>query len=312
MGGAPFIQVKNVTKRFKKNLVLDNISLEIPYGKVFGIIGKSGCGKTTLLNMIIGFLKPTKGLIYYQSRSIFKDMKNIEMTFGFASQDLSFYDKLTVEENLRYFGNLYGLRRDEIKNRIEELLQLVELIDARKTISDRLSMGMQRRLDIACSMIHNPKVLILDEPTQDLDPILRKEVLRVIKKVNETGTTVIITSHLLDEINYLCDNIAIINDSKIVKVESPRELEEDYAVNSVITIETLGRRYDDIINDVKKIDGIDYIDVDKGRLIVHSPKAERIFNQVLRIIRNKNEKIISSYIGKPSLDDIFEMVVKKK
>ena len=173
-------------------------------------------------------------------------------------------------------------------------------------------MGMKRRLDIACSMIHNPKVLILDEPTQDLDPILRKEVLRVIKKVNETGTTVIITSHLLDEINYLCDNIAIINDSKVVKIESPRELEEDYAVNSVITIETLGRRYDDIIKDVKKIDGIDYIDVDKGRLIVHSPKAERIFNQVLRIIRNKNEKIISSYIGKPSLDDIFEMVVKKR
>ena len=116
----------------------------------------------------------------------------------------------------------------------------------------------------------------------------------------------------MDEINYLCDHVAIINNGKIAKVESPKELEEDYAVNSIITIETLGRRYDEVIKEIKKIEGIDYLDVDKGRLIIHSPKAERIFNPILRIIRNKGEKVILSYIGKPSLDDIFEMVVKKR
>lgn len=312
MGGVPFIQIKNVTKRFRKNLVLDNISLDIPGGKVVGIIGKSGCGKTTLLNMIVGFLKPTKGVIYYQSKNIFKNMRNIEMNFGFASQDLSFYDRLTIEENLRYFGRLYGLDRHIIKQRTDELLELVELIGSKRILAGRLSMGMQRRLDIACSIIHSPNVLILDEPTQDLDPILRREILDVIKKINEKGTTVIITSHLLDEINYLCDNVVIINDTKIVKVESPEELEDDYAVNKIICIETVSKKYDEFVKKTKKLKGVDYVNISGGKLVIHSPKADRIYNKVLRMFKHNKERILSSYIGRPSLDDVFEVVVKKK
>src|SRR3989344_850129 len=137
MGAVPFIQVKSVTKGFGKNLVLDNITVDIPYRKVFGILGKSGCGKTTLLNLIIGFYKPNKGSIYFQGKDIFKDMGDIEKRFGFSTQGLSFYPKLNVIENMYYFGKMYNLDDKEIKERSSELLKLVNLDKAKNTVAEK-------------------------------------------------------------------------------------------------------------------------------------------------------------------------------
>ncbi|MBI2110748.1 ABC transporter ATP-binding protein [Candidatus Woesearchaeota archaeon] len=209
----PYIEFENISKKFGNTLVLDNLNLSIPYGEITAIIGPSGSGKTTMLNLLIGFVKPTKGRILFQSRNIIKD----------------FY----------YFGNLYKLRKEELKARANELLKLLDIDYARKTLAKRLSAGMGRRLDIACSLIHNPKVLILDEPTQDLDPILRKELVESIRKINkERETTVIITSHLLGEIDDLCDNIGILYKGKIVKIGSPEQLKRFYGKRSMDDIFT--------------------------------------------------------------------------
>ena len=191
------IRIENVTKKFGKHTVLNNLSLSIPDQGIFGIMGLSGCGKTTLLNIMIGFWQPDSGKVFFKSLEVHKNQKIINQIFGFATQDGSVYPKLTVVENLRYFGKLYNMEYSDIERRIPEILKLVELEDSKNVLAEELSTGMYRRLDIACSIIHNPKVLILDEPTGNLDPVLRKKVMAMIKRINDQGTNVIITSHLL-------------------------------------------------------------------------------------------------------------------
>jgi len=234
MAAPPYIQIRDLTKKFGNHTVLDNVSMNFPFGEITGVIGVSGSGKTTLLNLLIGFIKPTSGEILFQSRNIFKDMKNVQNIFGFGTQIFSFYDDLTVEENLMYFGHLYKLDKKFLKKKVDELLELVELDYARKTLARDLSSGMSRRLDIACALIHSPKVLILDEPTQDLDILLRRELIKTLKKIRSTAnTTMIITSHLLDEMDYLCDKIAILNNNDVVEFGTPAQIKKKYGKNNL-------------------------------------------------------------------------------
>ncbi|MBU1255382.1 ABC transporter ATP-binding protein, partial [Patescibacteria group bacterium] len=212
------IEIKDLSKRFGKHQVLDNITLSIPQQKIFGIIGESGSGKTTVLKTIIGFWRADKGHISFEGRDLDKDTKFIRQIVGFATQDNCVYPKLTVKENLEYFGALSNVPRSTLKSNIDKVLNFVELYFAKNELAENLSGGMQRRLDIACALIHNPRILILDEPTEDLDPLLRRDILKLIRKINADQTTVIITSHLLDETDELCDEIAILHQGRLLKV----------------------------------------------------------------------------------------------
>ena len=151
-------ELKGVTKRFKDNLVLDNIDLDIPEGSVFGLLGINGCGKTTILKLLVGFYKTTKGQILYDNKKLNKTESKLREEIGFTTQDSAFYPKLTVEENIRYFGALYGLKKHTIEKNLEKILKLVELEQVRNKTAQYLSGGMQRRLDMACSLIHVPRV----------------------------------------------------------------------------------------------------------------------------------------------------------
>jgi len=222
------INFKGVKKSFGKNLVLDSINLSFPEKKITGIIGASGEGKTTILKLLVGFYKPDQGEILYSKRNIDEDMKNIKKIFGFSTEDGSFYDTLTVYENLFHFGRLYDIPKETIKRRIGKLLKLVGLEGAKNTFARDLSMGMKKRLDVAISLITKPKVLIMDEPTADLDPLLRRHMLRLINKIKEDGTTIILTTQILGEMEDLCDKIAVLFDKKIIEQGSPDSIKSKY------------------------------------------------------------------------------------
>jgi len=228
-----YIELKDIKKQFGKHLILNDLNLKVDKDVILGIIGSSGSGKSTILKLLIGFYRPTKGKIYFRGKNIYKDMNEVKKTFGFATEDNSFYRRLTVKENLCYFGSLYNIPSKLIKKRANELMKLVGLEEAENTLGENLSIGMQRRLDIICALIHNPKVLILDEPTEDLDPILRKQLIGVIQKIRRNGTTVILTSHLLHEVGDVCDKIAILHNKRIIEVKSPDELKTEYQTNSL-------------------------------------------------------------------------------
>src|SRR3989338_1067797 len=277
MGKEDFIRIDNVTKRFGKQIVLNNLSLSIPFTGIFGIMGLSGCGKTTLLNVIIGFWRPDSGAVYYNGINIREHQRVMNQLFGFATQAGSVYPKLTVEENLEYFGRLYNMQQQDIKKRIEELLKLVELEDSRHVLAEELSTGMYRRLDIACSMIHNPKILILDEPTGNLDPVLRKKLMALIKRIDDNGTKVIITSHLLGEIEKICDTLAIIHHGKILEMGSTDELKDKYTKDQVIKIETKKKTYENLIP----------------------------------YLKSKGDELLNVEVSKPSIEEVFEAATRK-
>ncbi|MDD5331661.1 MAG: ABC transporter ATP-binding protein [Candidatus Nanoarchaeia archaeon] len=307
------IQFKDITKKYGDHLVLDKVNFEINQGDVFGIIGLSGSGKTTILNTLIGFIQSNGGQILYGTQDISKKKKNIEQIVGFATQSCSFYQKLTVEENLHYFGELYNMKKEDIVRRINELLPLVELEPSRKVIAKNLSTGMQRRLDIACAMIHNPKVLILDEPTEDLDPLLRKEILKLIRKINvEEGTTMIITSHLLNEVESICSKIAILHKGKIITSGSPSELKDQYTKNQEIHLRTSPGKYSKIMTDLCKQGGVNDAMNQGNKIVLFTQDAEKVLHNILNVLSANNEKIIDIDVNRPTLEEVFEFFTRSK
>lgn len=302
------LRLYGISKRFDRVQALNNVDLVIPPKKVSGIIGVSGSGKTTLLKTLIGFYRPTKGKVTYKGKELVKQLKEVKRDFGFATQDDSFYGKLTVEENLKYFGRLYGLTNKFLEVQINNLLKLVDLEEARHSLAENLSTGMKRRLDIACALVNDPKVLILDEPTQDLDPALRRGVLNLIKKINQNGTTVIFTTHLLWEAEILCDQVAILNEGRLLAVGSPDTIRKHYAKDDEIHLETHPGKYNKIL---KGVNGIRKLVRNEHKIIIYTSKAKEVLQKLLRNVDKNDEKLIDVSVRKPHLGEVFEAIVRK-
>ncbi|MBT3463490.1 ABC transporter ATP-binding protein [archaeon] len=218
MGDESIIEISGISKSFGKNKVLNNLDLKINEGEILGLIGKSGCGKSTLMKILLGVYKGDKGNITIDGN---KNPQNIRHYIGYTTQENSFYDKLTIFENMKYYANLYSLGKKQLPNglneHIDKILDSVGLLKSKDTISARISGGMKRRLDFAISLIHDPKILILDEPTTGLDPILVKGFWNIVKEVSKTGKTVIVSSHIFSEIQSNCTKVGIISKGKITK-----------------------------------------------------------------------------------------------
>lgn len=312
----PIFKVKNISKSFGEHLVLSDISMEIMPGEVIGIIGASGSGKTTFLNLLIGFLKADSGtvefrlkhLLSYKDNAIYRSVYDkpdiVKTVYGFASQVPSFYEELTIKENLKYFGSLYNLSPDAIQANSETLLALMNLQYASNIQAKNLSGGMKRRLDIACSLMHDPEVLILDEPTADLDPIHRNHIWALIKKINSKGTTIILSSHHLNEMENLCERVAIINNERIVEFDKPENLKKKYVHNEEIVFKTKNNKYDFIIKELdKKI--IEKIKIQKNEAHIVSKNIEKTLKEILEAIHKNEDKLKDIRILGSSLDDVF-------
>jgi ABC-2 type transport system ATP-binding protein len=315
-------KINNLTKIFGKHVVLNDMTMEIYMGEVFGIIGTSGSGKTTFLNTLIGFLRPEIGDIMFREEhllefkdddafvSVYKKPQDLKRIIGFAAQTPSYYPELTPEENLDYFGSLHGLSKDALKTNISTLLSLMEIEEFRNVPSKNLSGGMGRRLDIACALIHDPKVLILDEPTSDLDPVLKTHIWKLIQKINKKGTTVILSSHHLKEIELLCTRVAILKDGKVLEIGTMDELKNKFSKNEEIHIESFPGNYDELskINDP----AIANIDNRKNELVIYTQNPSKILKLVMNRMENLKEKIIELKVNRPSLDDVFVSLNKPK
>ncbi len=283
------IQFKKVTKRFGRNTVLNSIDLTIPEGKITGIIGASGEGKSTILKMLASFYKPTSGEILYMRKNLMSNLKDIYSFFGLAIEDGSYYEMLTVRENLYHFGRLYGVKSKILNKRIQEIMSLIELEKAENTLAKNLSLGMRKRLDIACSLVHNPVILILDEPTADLDPLLRKQMIELIKKINFHKTTIVLTTQLLEEVDGLCDNVAILYNEKIVDEGKPSDIKKKYHCHNMNDVFTKvftkrDRKYYNISikkkEQVKKPVHPTHKIEKKQTLIAHSDHLQKILDEL--------------------------------
>ncbi|MBN1502180.1 ABC transporter ATP-binding protein [Candidatus Woesearchaeota archaeon] len=218
----PLIQFKKVCKSFGDKEIIKNLSLDLFPGEIFGLVGTSGCGKSTLMKLLLGVYPPDSGNILINGEDISNNLTRIRKLVGYTTQENSFYDKLTIYENLKYYANLYNLKQgDEFHQHLNALLHSVGLLEHKNAIAGRISGGMKRRLDFAISLIHNPKILILDEPTTGLDPLLVKQFWEIVKKTKSEDNTMIISSHIFPEIQENADRVGIMHNKHILKIVKP-------------------------------------------------------------------------------------------
>ncbi|MBN2368184.1 ABC transporter ATP-binding protein [Candidatus Woesearchaeota archaeon] len=229
----PVIEFCDISKSFGKKRVLNKIDLKIYHGDIFGLLGGSGSGKSTLTNILLGICKPDSGKVLFNGVDITGDSYILRKIVGLTTQENSFYDKLTVYENMMYYSNLYRVKkpRKELKKHIDSILSSVALSSSKNTLAESLSGGMKRRLDFAISIVHNPELLILDEPTTGLDPLLVKQFWDVVKKVGGEKKTILVISHIFSEIKENCNRVGILSKGVLdtLKVSSATDLMKEFS-----------------------------------------------------------------------------------
>ncbi len=222
------LEFNGIEKRYGKKEILKDLSLKIKEGEIFGLIGRSGEGKTTLLKVLIGMAHADKGQVYFERTLLPTDPLYLRRKTGFATQENTLFEELTIAENSYYFGTLYGLKKKEIRESLQELLVLLELKGFENLLVKQISGGMKKRANLLVSLIHKPRLLVLDEPTVGLDPLIRKNIWKYIHKINESGTTIIVTSHILEEIEKNCSRIGVLSKGEIVAVGTVEQYHETY------------------------------------------------------------------------------------
>jgi ABC-2 type transport system ATP-binding protein len=218
------IQINNLTKKFEDAVAIDHLSLTIRKGELFGLLGPNGAGKTTTINVLCGLLEPTNGTVEVAGYPIQKNTEHIKELIGVCPQDTAVYPFLTGRENIELFGKLHSMPRQQLKQHVDELLKKLSLTeDATKRLA-KCSGGIKRRVNLIMALVHNPEIAFLDEPTVAMDPQSRHAVWEFIKDLQQHGKTIILTTHYMEEAEYLCDRIGIIDNGRIIALDSPKEL----------------------------------------------------------------------------------------
>jgi ABC-2 type transport system ATP-binding protein len=230
MSERPIIEIRDLTKFYKGNdePAINGISLDIFQHEIFGLLGPNGAGKTTTISILCGLFPPTKGDVKINGLDLRHDTEKVKHTIGVVPQDLALYPTLTALENLTFFGNMYGLKGTELHDRIYECLKVFGLEKSAKKKIITYSGGMKRRINLIAGLLHKPKVLFLDEPTVGIDVQSRIVILEYLKEINKQGTTIIYTSHYMEEAENLCTRVAIVDRGSIISIGNPKELLKDH------------------------------------------------------------------------------------
>ena len=306
------VSLKGVSKEYSKSLILSNVTLSVEENDVFGIIGVSGSGKSTLLNIMVGFIETDEGSIEYhtplgKTHKIHKHNLSIKKHFGYNPQGLSFYPKLTVKENLLHFGQMYGLKKHVLIDNAISLLKFTGLFKFRDYLAEELSGGMQKRLDIACSLVHKPKVLFLDEPVLNLDPALKRDVLHLITEVNKQGITVVIASHDLETIELLCNKVAILHNKQVISTGLIEEIKKPYYNKSnSITLRT-GEHHDELLSFTSQLSGSKVFD-NENHLVIHTENLSNTVSHIAQFIENQHLALTNLELSTPTLKSVFESI----
>lgn len=256
------IEIKDVTKSYGRQKVLQNVSFEIMEGELFGLLGPNGAGKSTLIDILTGIQSMDSGDIFINGKSIKTDKVEIRKHLGLVPQDIALLEELNAVDNLEYFGGLYGLAGQELKSQIEKLLEVAGLTDKKKEKVKNYSGGMKRRLNIAVAMLHNPSILILDEPTVGVDAQSRQHIFDYIQSLAEQGTTILYTSHYMEEIETLCKRVFILDLGEEVAYGTKEEVKKlvGHTQTVALTLDRVPDGFDEVLKNSEN--GIQFVTVD--------------------------------------------------
>ncbi|MGY5850638.1 ABC transporter ATP-binding protein [Salegentibacter sp. F14] len=226
------IEVEGLTKKFGEFTAVNEITFKTYKGEIFGFLGANGAGKTTAMKMLIGISKPTSGEASVTGLDVYSQPDQIKKNIGYMSQKFSMYDDLTIKENISFFGGIYGLDRKTIKKKIQEIIQSLGLKEVANKLVGSLPLGWKQKLAFSVALLHEPKIVFLDEPTGGVDPITRRQFWELIYKQAAQGTTIFVTTHYMDEAEY-CDRVSIMVEGKIEALDTPKNLKKEYKADSM-------------------------------------------------------------------------------
>lgn len=302
------IEIESLVKKFGKFTAVNDVSFKVKKGEVFGFLGPNGSGKTTVIRMLMGLISPTSGKGLVSGFDISKDSEKIREKIGYMSQKFSLYEDLTVEENLDFYGGIYGLSNKKLAEKKKEILKMADLEGREKTITSNLSGGWKQRLALGCAIIHDPEVLFLDEPTGGVDPIARRNFWDLIYKLSQKGVTILVTTHYMDEAEH-CNTIGFIHYGNLLTVETPNNMKKYAIEGDIVEI-----KVDDTLKTIEILkvkDNVKEASVYGTGVHVLVKEDSSVRDLEAYLVENKIQ-VKSIKKVKPSLEDVFVFIVSKK
>ena len=305
------IRIENLVKRYGDVVALDHFNLDVKEGEIFGLLGPNGSGKTTAINCMLALLKYDRGSIRIMGLEMAPDNYNVKRQIGIVMQDVAVFEELNVYENIDYFCSLYIKDKNRRKELVEEAIRFVGLEDYRKTYPQKLSGGLLRRLNIACGIAHKPRLIILDEPTVAVDPQSRNKILEGIRELNRQGSTIIYTSHYMEEVEQICTRITIMDHGRSIAVGTKEELKSMIKTGETVTIEAVILGVDDL-EDIRSLPHVFDVKYEEQRLVVRCTGAKHNLIHILSCLQEKDIPFGRVFSELPTLNDVFLEITGKQ
>ncbi|MDO6450319.1 ABC transporter ATP-binding protein [Oceanobacillus profundus] len=299
------LELVDLSKKFKQMDAVKNLNMFIEKGEIVGLLGPNGAGKSTAISMLSSLVEPTNGDVRFHNKSIIKHPAPLRKVIGVVPQEIALYEDLTAEENMQFFGRIYRLRGVQLKNKTDEVLEQIGLTDRRKDIVKTFSGGMKRRLNIGVAMLHDPEIIIMDEPTVGIDPQSRNYILETVKRLNEEKQmTVLYTSHYMEEVEFLCDRIYIMDQGNLIASGTKDEIKRILSAEKTISIKA-DRWNDAFIEELKQNPTINRVTMGEKEITIIVPREVNLFSKIIRMAENAELELNSVDVQTPTLEDVF-------
>ncbi|MBQ4815451.1 ABC transporter ATP-binding protein [Bacillus pumilus] len=308
------LEVNQVVKNYGDKQILKEISFKVEKGDSFGFLGPNGAGKSTLISIITGLYQPTDGYVLIEGYDSKGQQKKAQQMIGIVPQEIALYLNMTAKENLIFWGRMYGLKGKLLKKRVRETLEIIGLEERANDKVKLFSGGMKRRVNIGCAILHKPKILIMDEPTVGIDPQSRNHILETVKRLNQDGMTIVYTSHYMEEVEYLCDKIGIIDQGSLVALGTIAELSKLVEEQREIILTIKNNKAD--IEKVSKYIRESYpskdLNVEGQKFKISDQKPQEFISKLIQVLTDMKVEIISAEVVEPNLENVFLYLTGKK
>lgn len=299
------LELVNLSKRFKQNFAVRNMNMYIEQGEIIGLLGPNGAGKSTAIAMLSTLLEPTEGDVLFAKKSVLKKPAALRDVIGLVPQEIALYEELTAQENLHFFGRMHNIPRKELREKIAEILDVIGLTNRKNDVVKRYSGGMKRRLNIGVALLHEPEILIMDEPTVGIDPQSRSHILETVKRLNkEQGLTILYTSHYMEEVEFLCDRIYIMDQGSLVTVGTKQEIKNILGAENSIVMEA------ELLNPgfIAALEAevtMKEVALKGNTVTIIVPKEINAFKMVTELAESHQVILKSVHVQAPTLEDVF-------